>query len=103
MLEDDEGGAINISKGSTKAAMAVGNRVNKEAEMPVVMLTAEHRETMMDPAKMVGRAAVAERVVTRAGRVSVPPTRLVQEMGTAAMEIESRKNCVRQKCRFLQH
>ena len=42
---------------------------------------------------MVGRAAVAERVVTRAGRVSVPPTRLVQEMGTAAMEIEPQELC----------
>ena len=42
MLEDDEGGVINTSNGSTKAAMAVSNRVNEEAEMPVVMPMAEH-------------------------------------------------------------
>ena len=62
--------------------------------MPTVMPTAEHRETMAVPAGMVGRAATTERVVTRSGRVSVPPTQLVQEMVTAAMEIEPQELCL---------
>ena len=54
---------------------------------------AEHREMTAVQARIVGSAEVAERVVTRAGRVSVTPTRLVQEMGTAAMGIEPQELC----------
>ena len=61
--------------------------------MLIAMPTAEHRETVTVPAGMVDRAATKERVVTRSGRVSVPPARLVQEMGTAAMEEEPQELC----------
>ena len=68
--------------------------VNEGAEMPISMPTAEHRETMTASTGIIDRAATMERVVTRSGRVSVPPARLVQEMGTAAMEVEPQELCL---------
>ena len=102
MLEVDEGNMTNTSDGLAKVTTAASNRVNEGAEMPVVVPTAEHRETVANSTRTVGRATVTERVVTRAGRVNVPLTRLVQEMGMAAMEIELQELCPR-KCRFSWH